>query len=151
VSEADRTKVTTPRHVAMSWARRLKRVFGVEIESCTRCGGELKIIASIEEPQLIAKILSHLERAERSSIRASCRLGRGAAWAVQPAVNSRMTPDSLSGERAGRGPLVLSCSEGRRGRPAGGAARRLGGPATAKGSAPKPTGGPNNPSKPVGS
>jgi hypothetical protein len=26
-------------------------------------GGKLKIIASIEEPQLIAKILSHLERA----------------------------------------------------------------------------------------
>jgi hypothetical protein len=58
---ADPTKPSTPRHVAMSWARRLKRVFGVEIESCTRCGGELKIIASIEEPQLIAKILSHLE------------------------------------------------------------------------------------------
>ena len=32
-------KVSTPRHVAMSWARRLKRVFDVEIESCTRCGG----------------------------------------------------------------------------------------------------------------
>ena len=47
----------------MSWARRLKRVFGVEIECCARCGGELKIIASIEEPQLIAKILSHRERA----------------------------------------------------------------------------------------
>jgi len=30
-------------------------VFGVEIESCTRCGGPLTIIASIEEPQLIAK------------------------------------------------------------------------------------------------
>ena len=63
VSGADPTKLSTPRHVAMSWARRLKRVFGVEIECCTRCGGELKIIASIEEPQLIAKILSHLERA----------------------------------------------------------------------------------------
>jgi tRNA(Phe) wybutosine-synthesizing methylase Tyw3 len=25
------------------------------------CGGKLKIIASIEEPELIAKILSHLE------------------------------------------------------------------------------------------
>ena len=61
VSGADPTQPSTPRHVAMSWARRLKRVFGVEIESCTRCGGELKIIASIEEPQLIAKILSHLE------------------------------------------------------------------------------------------
>ncbi len=45
----------------MSWARRLKREFGVEIESCTRCGGELKIIASIEEPRLMAKIQSHLE------------------------------------------------------------------------------------------
>jgi hypothetical protein len=61
VSGADPTKPSTPRHVAMSWARRLKRVFGVEIECCARCGGQLKIIASIEEPQLIAKILSHLE------------------------------------------------------------------------------------------
>jgi len=55
-------KPPTPRHVAMNWARRLKRVFGVEIEGCARCGGKLKIIASIEEPQVIAKILSHLER-----------------------------------------------------------------------------------------
>jgi len=47
-SEADPTKVSTPRPVAMSWARRLKRVYGVEMESCTRCGGELTIIASIE-------------------------------------------------------------------------------------------------------
>ncbi len=63
VSGADPTKPSTPRHEAMSWARRLKRVFGVEIECCAGCGGQLKIIASIEEPQLIAKILSHLERA----------------------------------------------------------------------------------------
>jgi hypothetical protein len=63
VCGVDPTKPSTPRHVAMSWARRLKRVFGIEIESCAHCGGKLKIIASIEEPQLIAKILSHLERA----------------------------------------------------------------------------------------
>jgi hypothetical protein len=31
------------------------------------CGDELKIIASIEEPQLIAKILSHLGRRSRLS------------------------------------------------------------------------------------
>jgi hypothetical protein len=48
--------------VAMSWARRLKRVFGIEIESCARRRGGLKIIASIEEPELIAKILSPLQR-----------------------------------------------------------------------------------------
>jgi hypothetical protein len=38
-------------------------VFGVEIEGCARCGGKLKIIASIEEPAIIAKILAHLEKA----------------------------------------------------------------------------------------
>jgi hypothetical protein len=27
--------------------------FGVEIETCVRCGGTLKIIASIEEPEVI--------------------------------------------------------------------------------------------------
>ena len=58
---ADAGKPPTPRHVAMSWARRLKRVFGIEIEGCARCGGKLKVIASIEEPQVIAKILAHLE------------------------------------------------------------------------------------------
>jgi len=42
-----------PKHVAMSWARRLKRVFGIEIERCRGCGGRLKVIASIEEPALI--------------------------------------------------------------------------------------------------
>ena len=58
----DPAKPPTPRHVAMNWARRLKRVFVVEIETCVRCGGTLKINASIEEPELIAKILAHLER-----------------------------------------------------------------------------------------
>lgn len=51
----------TPRHVAMSWARRLKRVFGILIEDCARCGGKLKIIASIEESAVIARILAQLE------------------------------------------------------------------------------------------
>jgi hypothetical protein len=45
----------------MNWARRLKRVFSIEIEGCARCGGKLRIIASIEEPQVIARILAHLE------------------------------------------------------------------------------------------
>ena len=36
--------------------------FGIEIEDCARCGGRLRIIARIEEPEVIAKILAHLER-----------------------------------------------------------------------------------------
>jgi ribosomal protein S27E len=48
-----------PKQVALNWARRLKRVFGVEIEQCARCGGRLQVIASIEEPELIERILAH--------------------------------------------------------------------------------------------
>ena len=42
----------------MSWARLLKRVF--DIDHCPNCGGILKIIAAIEDPPVIVKILSHL-------------------------------------------------------------------------------------------
>jgi hypothetical protein len=44
--------------VALNWARRLKRVFGIEIEQCARCGGRLEVIASIEELELIERILA---------------------------------------------------------------------------------------------
>jgi Putative transposase len=43
----------------MSWARLLKRVFDIDIEHCPNCGGRLKIIAAIEDPPVIVKILSH--------------------------------------------------------------------------------------------
>lgn len=58
----------TAKHVAMSWARRLKRVFGIDIEQCARCGGRLTVIASIEDPELITRILAHRqERGEDDS------------------------------------------------------------------------------------
>ena len=44
----------------MSWAQRLKRVFSIDIEACPECGGTLRVIGCIEDPQLIAKILAHL-------------------------------------------------------------------------------------------
>ena len=43
----------------MTWARLLKRVFDIDIEQC-QCGGKLKLIAVIEEPAVIEKILTHL-------------------------------------------------------------------------------------------
>jgi hypothetical protein len=46
----------------MSWAQRLKRVFGIELQVCARCTGVLKVMASIEEPAVIARILAHLDR-----------------------------------------------------------------------------------------
>ena len=70
-------KSAIERHVAMNWARRLKRVFGVDVESCVRCGksvrvaapahrcargigASLHVIASIEESALIERILEHV-------------------------------------------------------------------------------------------
>ena len=50
------------RHVAMTWAQRLKRVFNIDIETCEHCGGAVKVIASIEDPAVIRKILEHLDR-----------------------------------------------------------------------------------------
>jgi len=55
-----------------SWARLLKRVFGVDVEHC-ECGGKLKIIAAIEEPALIVRVLSHLGLSTRAPPRASAR------------------------------------------------------------------------------
>jgi transposase len=61
-AEGEAVPPPTPRHAAMSWAKRLQRVFGIEIETCQRCGGTLRIVASIEQPEVIARILAHLER-----------------------------------------------------------------------------------------
>lgn len=44
----------------MGWARLLKRVFDIDIEHCPACGGALKIIAPIEKPTVIVRILTHL-------------------------------------------------------------------------------------------
>jgi hypothetical protein len=38
----------------------LKRVFAIDIEQCPQCGGTLKIIAALEDPTVMAKILTHL-------------------------------------------------------------------------------------------
>jgi len=49
------------------WAQRLKRVFGIDIETCSACGGALRIIACIEDPAVIKKILTHLDTQEASA------------------------------------------------------------------------------------
>jgi len=73
----------------LTWARRLKRVFAIDIdksaglpictaegrreavghrdvpgETCRQCGGRLRVIASIEAPPVIKRILAHLGGAD---------------------------------------------------------------------------------------
>jgi len=49
-----------PKTYSMTWAQRLKRVFAIDIEKCEKCGGRVRVIASIEDPDVIQKILKHL-------------------------------------------------------------------------------------------
>ena len=48
----------------MTWMQRLRRVFAIDIETCPERGGKLRVIACIEEPQLIRKILRHVRKRE---------------------------------------------------------------------------------------
>jgi hypothetical protein len=49
------------RRASMTWAKRLKRVFNIDIETCSACGGAMKVIACIEEPVVIKQILDYLK------------------------------------------------------------------------------------------
>ena len=53
-------------HREMTWAQRLKRVFTIDMTICDRCGGAVRIIASIEDPLVIKKILDHMDAKSRA-------------------------------------------------------------------------------------
>ena len=42
------------------WAELMQRSFGFDVLACPRCGGRLELIALIEDPAVIRRILSHL-------------------------------------------------------------------------------------------
>jgi len=44
----------------MAWAELLARVWEADVLTCSRCGGERRIIAAITKPMLICRILQHL-------------------------------------------------------------------------------------------
>ena len=45
-------------------------MFDIDIAHCPHCGGQLKLIAAIEEPAAIARILNHLGLAAQPPPRA---------------------------------------------------------------------------------
>ena len=47
-------------HGRIDWATLLRRVWGVDVLACVRCGERLRRIAVIEDPTVIAKILAHV-------------------------------------------------------------------------------------------
>jgi hypothetical protein len=49
-----------PRARRLSWAELMRRIFAVDVLGCPRCRGRMCILAAIDQPEVIAKILTHL-------------------------------------------------------------------------------------------
>jgi hypothetical protein len=79
----------------MSWAQRLKRVFGVDIETWIHCAGEVGIAASIEVPSVIRAMLGHLEK------HGALEYGH-----YRPA--ARASPTSATGGKSPQSPLRIT-------------------------------------------
>lgn len=60
----------------MTWAQRLKRVFNIDIETCEKCRGPVKIIACIEDPLETRQILDHLASKVKTDLSALPPQGR---------------------------------------------------------------------------
>jgi hypothetical protein len=45
----------------LNWAQRLKRVFNIDISLCPHRGSTMRVIADITTPDIIQKILNHIE------------------------------------------------------------------------------------------
>ena len=43
-----------------SWPALMRHTFGVDVWACARCGGRMRVVATIEDPVVIRKILTHL-------------------------------------------------------------------------------------------
>ena len=43
-----------------TWANLMRRAFDLDVLACPRCGGRMSLIATIDDPRVIRKILSHL-------------------------------------------------------------------------------------------
>ena len=72
---ADETDQTpAEKRASITWAKRLKRVFNIEIETCDKCDGDVRIIASIEDPAVIQKILAYLNNTANTASSAATAL-----------------------------------------------------------------------------
>jgi hypothetical protein len=47
---------------AWSWAALMRRVFDLDVLACPRCGGRLRVIATVQDPLAVQAILTHRAR-----------------------------------------------------------------------------------------
>ena len=56
----DESETDQPRPGGHLWAALMQRSFGFDVLACPRCGGRLRLIALIEQPAVVRRILDHL-------------------------------------------------------------------------------------------
>lgn len=70
ITDAEKREVTPQR---IAWAKLLKRVFDIDISKCITCQGQVKVIAAVQEPGIIVKILEPLKIAVKPPFIAPAR------------------------------------------------------------------------------
>jgi Putative transposase len=49
-----------PRSVFRKWAELLRLTFAIDVETCPRCGGRMKLVALVNDPNSVRRFLGHL-------------------------------------------------------------------------------------------
>ena len=65
VMEEEKSQAGTKKQRS-TWAKLIKKVYGVDPLTCPKCGSEMKVIAIIMDPTEIEKILQHLVKIGRA-------------------------------------------------------------------------------------
>ena len=90
-SSAAPTRSPRPRSNLL-WAQLMQRSFGFDVLACPRCGGRFRLIALIEEPRVIRRILGHLDMPTEVPAARSSRAPPIPFGAVDP-VDARVDDD----------------------------------------------------------
>ena len=59
MESSSRPAAPIPPRANWLWAELMQRSFGIDVLACPRCGDRLELIALIEDPTVIRRVLSH--------------------------------------------------------------------------------------------
>jgi len=61
-STGEQATAAEPPHRHWAWAQLMQRAFEIDVLACPRCGGRLRLIATVKDPRGIREVLAGLAR-----------------------------------------------------------------------------------------
>ncbi len=55
------------------WAQLMARTFAIDVEKCPKCEGRMKLVALVQDPKTVARLLRHLGEPNEPPVRAPAR------------------------------------------------------------------------------